>query len=831
MVVIQYPHLFVRAAPKSSAFTSHLTARDNITFPDRTDRRGHAQFVRTALDNIWEASKNRIEHRKTASLITRTGTYIEFQSAPGFDLKTKSLDLGGSGIRLLNVVTKKDQAGNETIYATVFVPAGKEGVVVKKIDEYEKENTTSGKPKNEPLVAGIQRLKEAVLDSFWRDIKELPQTGEWCEAWLRCGDNPEATVTDFTDTCKACEINFKVGFLVFPERLVVLINASSNQLKELLFASDDIAEFRKAKTTASFWTELTNADQSGWTRNLADRLVATNEPTVSACVIDTGANNGHLLLQPMLKDSDCHTLDPDWGIEDTNGHGSLMCGIAAYGNALETLLQTDSAVEVSHCLESIKLIPESGNYHEPALYGLRTKQALSRVEIQRKDISRAVCLAITSDDHHDEGRPTSWSGSVDQLCAGAEDDTQRLIVVSAGNVVDPNAWKDYPDTNITLAVQDPGQAWNAVTVGAVTHKTTILDPLYEQYSPVASEGQLSPFSTTSYLWDNKWPNKPDVVFEGGNLGIDSAGFTTECDDLSVLSTNHQPLTAQFASMNMTSAATAQASYFAAKIWAAYPNAWPETIRALMIHSASWSDEIAAQFCSKDRTEKENYDTLLRAVGYGEPDAKKAIESANNSLTLIVEQEIQPFKKKVESSGNQTNEMHLIDLPWPKDALNDLPGETEVRINITLSYFVEPGPGEIGWRDKYRYRSHGLSFDLIGPQEKPDEFLKKLNKAALEGDEKQGGGSAIDWTIGRNARSRGSIHRDWWTTTAADAAQCNVIGIYPQSGWWKERKHLNKGASNARYTLLVSVETPTVEVGIDIHTPVATLIKTPIEITT
>ena len=827
MVVTKHPHLFVKAPPESADFTSHRTGRDNIKFPERANRASHAQFIRNALDKAWKDSCKKRDERRAVSLPTRAGTYIEFQSAPDFDLRTKSLDLRQSGIRLLTVATKTDSSGKETTFATIYVPAGKESVLLKKIDEYENENTRdTKKPKNEPLVASIESLREAVLESFWRDNPSLiPEQAEWCEAWLRCGEDSKTTVTDFSKLCKQLEISVKDGCVSFPERSVVLVMASSDQLREILLSCETIAEFRKAKTTAEFWTGQDNSDQSKWAADLARRVIVDSESRITACVLDTGVNNGHSLLQPLLQDNDCHTVNSDWGTTDKHGHGTLMCGVAGYGNEMESLLQSSETKEIPFQLESVKLIPESGNHNEKELYGLRTKQAISRAEVERPNQNRTVCLAVTSEDHHDEGRPSSWSGSLDQLCAGTEDNIKRQIIVAAGNILSPDEWKRYPESNITQAIQDPGQSWNAITVGAITHKVEIHDTaLAETYTPLAVDGQLSPFSTTSYLWDKKWPNKPDIVFEGGNAASDSTGFATEMDDLSILSTNHQPQTAQFGCINATSAATAQATNIAANLWAQYPNAWPETIRALMIHSATWTDGLVKQFSSSDRTSKQNNDQLLKACGFGEPDIRRALASASNSLTLIVEQEIQPFRKRDSGNEYQTNEMHLIDLPWPKGALGELPGETEVRVDVTLSYFIEPGPGEIGWRDKYRYRSHGLDFDLIGPLEEKDEFLKKLNKAALDKDEDEehSGGSAIEWTIGSNARNRGSIHRDWWITTAANAAESNVIGVFPRTGWWKERYHLNKGASKTRYCLVVTVGTP--EQHIDIYTPVANAIE-------
>ena len=828
MPQLEYPHLFVKSAPDDHNFTSHQSGRDNINFPDRANRKVHAAFVRKALDGAWQNSDKNAEERKAISLPTRTGTYIEFQSAPDFDLKTKSLDLTQSGIRLLNVVEKEDLNGQTITYATVFVPDGKQTVLIKKIDQYALEETKAGKPKNEPLIAGIEYLREAVLDSFWRDQPNLvPVDTDWCEAWLRySGNQHDDVVNEFTTICAQIGIEAREGYLRFPERTVCLVNASQAQLIELLLSCDSIAEFRAAKSTGSFWMNLDNSEQSEWVSELAERTDVTPDTNTTACILDTGVNNGHVLLQKLISDTDCHSVVQDWGTSDTHGHGTLMSGVVAYGGELDRLLQSSEPVEIPFKIECVKLIPSPGVHHDKQLYGLRTQQAISRAEVESPESNRSICLSITSEDYRDEGRPSSWSGAIDQIASGAEDESRRLIIVAAGNVNSPSDWNNYPTSNFTQAVHDPGQSWNALTVGAFTEKVDITDPeLIHEYAPIAKSGELSPFSTTSHLWDKKWPNKPDIVLEGGNAAKDTSGFSSELDDLSILSTNSLPQESQLCLLNATSAASAQATNFASRLSAQYPEAWPETARALMVHSADWPEPLKSQFRDTDRTDKQNHEFLLKSCGYGVPNFESALESASNSLTLIVEQEIQPFQKKDGQSGYETKEMHLIDLPWPIEALSELPGETEVIVNITLSYFIEPGPGEIGWRDKYRYRSHGLDFDLIGPAEDRDEFLRKLNKAALDASTDEAGysgGTSIDWEIGSTARNRGSLHRDWWKTTAANAAGSNVIGVFPRTGWWKERAHLAMGNRKTRYSLVVTLQTPPQSV--DIYTPVSTSIQ-------
>jgi hypothetical protein len=68
------------------------------------------------------------------------------------------------------------------------------------------------------------------------------------------------------------------------------------------------------------------------------------------------------------------------------------------------------------------------------------------------------------------------------------------------------------------------------------------------------------------------------------------------------------------------------------------------------------------------------------------------------------------------------------------------------------------------------------------------------------------------------RTRGSIHSDWWTASAAELAECSQIAVYPVTGWWRERNQLRSVEKQARYALIVTISTPATEV--DLYTPIA-----------
>jgi len=371
-----------------------------------------------------------------------------------------------------------------------------------------------------------------------------------------------------------------------------------------------------------------------------------------------------------------------------------------------------------------------------------------------------------------------------------------------------------------------------LTVGAYTQKTVLSDPNFDGYVSLAQPDQLSPFSATSYIWENKWPIKPDIVMEGGNLAKGADDLISVSDDLSLLSTCHEPTRRQFEIIYATSAAAAQAARIAAQIQVRYPDAWPETIRGLMIHSADWPEALKRQFLEKKSNgeySKTEYGKLLRICGYGVPNLSKALACASNSLTLIAEAEIQPYKKKDDNSGYATNDMHLYQLPWPREILLSM-GAVPVKLRITLSYFIEPGPGEVGWKDKYRYASYGLRFALNSPGEGEDEFMKRLNKAVRDDEEdKPNTDSGSDrWLIGSNSRDTGSVQSDIWINgTAAEIANCNLVGVYPLIGWWRTRSWLQRWDRKTRYSLIVSLHTP--DETIDIYTPVAIQVGIPVEI--
>lgn len=823
-MAVEKKNIFLSNTAESLPYTSVPQRGEETRLPER-DVRYHASRIHAKLQECYN---DNLSCKQVAAIKYKDGTYLEFLSASEHDLTTKSLENRKQGIHLLNVQQDED---TNSVRATVYIPAGKESYFIQKVEDYSNEakKTAKGNPKNNNLVASIEDVKLAMLDAFWiGNPDQMPSDiAMWCEIWLRYDykkDREEpwkVSEESLNEVCKVASIQIDDRHIVFPERVIKLVKANSEQLKQIISSCPYIAEIRRAEEATSFFDELDNSEQKEWVNEILSRTTY-NKDGVAVCLLDTGVSSAHPLISHATDSSHIQAVNPTWGVGDHQGHGTRMAGIVLFNDLKEAMVSQRNIV-ISHELESVKLLPPNGA-NKPELYGALTEQAVSLAEIANPDANRIICMAITSPEINTfDGSPTSWSAAIDNITSGAnEENEKRLFLISAGNVqLSEMKSASYPDANTLHGVESPGQAWNAITVGAYTKDVDIVSEGFEEFSPVASVGEISPYSATSETWKNKWPIKPEVLFDGGNAATNGYDYS-DCVDLSLITTNYQPLIKQFTTICATSSATAQAAWFCAQLLSEYPNIWPETVRALMVHSADWTKEMKKQFCIED-TKSKGRRRLLRACGYGIPNLSKAIQCMNNSVNLVIQGEMKPY------DGKSMNEMHIHTLPWPKSVLESL-GEENVTMKVTLSYFVEPGPGEVGWKDKYRYQSCGLRFDVINSNETITDFKKRVN-FKMRGDDKKDSGDGTSgskrWYLGSDNRDVGSIHSDFCELSAVELSQCNQIAIYPVIGWWRERHHLGKTDNLIRYSLIVSLSTPKEDV--DLYTPIITQIASPIEI--
>jgi len=811
---MERPHLFPGKTGKNKDYTyAGQGGGPTLNLPQGVSRVQHGQKLKADIEDGVKESKN-----ASPAAAKAKGTTLQFESNERLKLALKSLEHLQSGIELLNsrVVAK-------VMTATVFIPEGTESIFLNKFENYcHKDDTRSGKPKNKNLAESISRIRLATIRSFWTDNHDVPAEADIrsYEIWIRRSkDGHDADIADFNARAARVGIATTERSIVFPERIILLAETSLKQLTQVEGLFEILAEIRLARIPNSEFLELPPRDQADFFDELLSRTTAPSATAPSVCHLDTGVQAGHPLLQIAIDAQHVLQVLPHKTGADVDGHGTEMAGLALYG-CLNEVLNVADPVKLGHRLESVKIFSKQ-RANKPELYGEITSQAMSKIEIAAIRDQRAFCLTVTSADGRDQGLPSSWSAALDGLCAGTESDDapRRLVCVSAGNIEPVDARKEYPAINMAEPVKDPNQAWNAISVGAMTQKMTIHDPTIQHWKTIAEADSLSPSSRTSNVWKNTWPFKPDIVMEGGNNAINPAnGDADFLDDLSLLTTRMGIGAAQLTTTGDTSAAAALASRYVALIWSQYPSLWPETVRALLVHSARWTDRMMEECPDNKKVPR------LRTYGYGVPNLAKALSSVGNAATMVVEESLRPYHKV--GSDIKTNHMHVHELPWPKSVLTQL-GDADVTMRVTLSYFIEPNPGERGWTRKHRYQSHGLRFDVKRPLESMAEFQARISADAQDDDDYDSSPAGEqEWALGSWYRNKGSIHSDVWTGTAAELASSGVLAVHPVSGWWKERKHLEGWKKDARYSLIVSLETASEEA--DFYAEIEQMIKPVVE---
>lgn len=787
------------------------------------DRVGHASALQRGIQQAFRDLE--AEGPQQAAPTETKGIQLTVESQTGFDLRLESLENRTAGIQLLQAWTR-----NQVQRAVLFVPRTAFGFLSEKIRQYEQEAAPSGAPRNRLLIESVERIRLAIAEDLWADASDFPHADLplWWETWLPItGESGQSTFDEFAAQCR--QLGWDVGrrWLQFSERVVAMVKARPSDWSRSRIILEMVAELRAPVEPAVPYLNLAPREQAEWVRDLQRRLRVAHPAAPAVCLLDAGVNRGHPLLQDSLLESDWHAVDSAWGAADgPEHHGTCMAGTSLFGDLSERLRDTAPCV-LSHRLESVRILPRVGS-NSPDLYGAVFSQAVSLAEIAAPARNRSICLAVTAKEASGVGAPSSWSAAVD-LVSYNDGENTRLVLVSAGNLREFGPAYQYLESNHNQQgiIEDPSQSWNCLTVGAFTQRTT-LSGEYQGWNPIAPAGGLTPTSRTTVGWEtdgrSPWPLKPDVVFEGGNWIRSGNGECSSCSETHLLTTAVHPTGALFDTNADTSAAVAQASRLAAMIQARYPDLRAETVRALLAHSAEWTDSMRQQVPGDGKAAALK---RVRTFGFGVPSIERALASLSNAVTLVTESAIQPYRR-VDGSA-RSNQMGLHQLPWPTQALYEL-GTTPVKMRVTLSYFVEPNPGRRGMIPKTRYASHGLRFDVRRPGEELEEFKQRVSAAERDDDpdaDVDTTGESRNWVLGVNGRARGSLQGDWWVGTAEQLAASDAIAVFPVTGWWKERLYLQKVENPARYSLVVSIETPPQT--IDLYTLVTTRVDVPVEV--
>jgi hypothetical protein len=533
----------------------------------------------------------------------------------------------------------------------------------------------------------------------------------------------------------------------------------------------------------------------------------------AVCVIDSGIQENHYLLEAAIDSDSSWCLLPDESPTDVSdyvrpgGHGTRVAGAILFGEYIPRVgtHQFSWWIQNARVLDKYAKLPD--RLFPPAMLRAvvnRFYNGEKRTRIYNHSIASATPCRLR--------HMSSWAAEIDYLSYRND----ILVVVSSGNLYSSgtttipgiqdhlNAGRSYPAYLHEAAsrIANPAQSLQALTVGSVT---------YGQYEDAdwrsfgKGPGHPSSFTRCGLgIWNSI---KPEVVEFGGDDLVSHATphnvGTPECgSDVYpelVRSTMYPPGPAAASDSVGTSFAAPKVTRIAARLQEVLPEESCLLYRALIVQSARWP-EWTREIPADKRLD------VIRWIGYGMPDIDRATSNTEFRTTLITSGD-----RSVSAGG-----CHVYQIPIPGQLRR--PGfDFDVLIEVTLSYAAEPRRTR---RNRRRYLSTWVDWKSSNRDEPIDRFRTRALKTE---DEAEGPGEPFRWTIGTRtnqgdvrevSRNAGTVQKDWTVVKSGSLPEDFCIAVVGHQGWSTDPE------STATYSLTVSIEVVGREIPIYEHVRIA-----------
>lgn len=512
-----------------------------------------------------------------------------------------------------------------------------------------------------------------------------------------------------------------------------------------------------------------------------------NAPTV--CVVDSGIQEGHILLQPAVaaKSSKCfipgETMVAD--AVEPDGHGTRVAGAVLYPKGIPTAgtYELPCWLQNARVLDPSNKLPES--LYPPSL--LR-----SVVESFANGGTRLFVHAINASVASRTTYMSAWAAAMDALCA----ERDVLVIQAAGNVPHTSSnpsqpsvaehfahGRYYPDylAEASSRIANPGQSLHAVTVGSVAAKYVETGG----WKTIAKDDQPSAFSRVGPgMWG---AIKPDVVEYGGDYGVDAA-TPPSVRVPAALREAYPELVRRTATPGPafsrdtcgTSFSAPKVAHIAARLAAELPSETALTHRALLVNSARWpawtADVPPEQRCA-----------VLHRIGFGIPDVERATYSTPQRVTLFASGQPRVMPR----------EAHVYQVRVP-NSLRAVALSCRVLVEVTLAYTAMPRRTR---RSHRSYLSTWVDWKTSKLGEGASAFLRRVLKEA-DSSSTGDSGSVFKWTlsdrgdrgeVAETRRNCGSVQKDWAFVPGDDLPKDFCIAVVGHPGW---DRRLDAGAPYA-----------------------------------
>lgn len=531
-------------------------------------------------------------------------------------------------------------------------------------------------------------------------------------------------------------------------------------------------------------------------------IVPPSEDAPAVCVIDSGIQEGHYLLNSAIDLPSSRCFLPGVSSSDVadycppSGHGTRVAGAVLFGESIPRSGSHDASCWIQNAR-----VLDAGNRMPERLFPPDLLNAVIRHFHEGQRLTRLFNHSITASAPCRTRHMSAWAAEIDRL--SHEHDV--LFVVSSGNILPTNtatnpgvlehilAGRTYPDylSEDSSRLSNPAQSLQALTVGSISYRE-YEDPDWAACAP--GRGHPSAFSRSGLgIWKSI---KPEVVEFGGDNFVSRTTPPTvstppcgsECYPELVRST-HRGGPAYSRDEVGTSFAVPKVTRIAARLQETLPEGSCLLYRGLIVQSARWPE------WTNEATPEQRGD-IVRRIGYGIPDMERATTNSDFRTTLITSGD-----KDIKAGG-----CHVYQVPIPDEVRR--PGEEfDVLVEVTLSYSAEPRRTR---RNRRRYLSTWVDWKSSNQNEDLLEFRTRALKPKVEEEETsdESGSGPFKWAIQTNpihgnvrgvSRSSGSVQKDWAIVKSNALPDDFCIGVVGHQGWSKDPD------STARYALIVSIE--------------------------
>lgn len=412
-------------------------------------------------------------------------------------------------------------------------------------------------------------------------------------------------------------------------------------------------------------------------------------------IIDTGVNQIQPFQGLIINDSINITNETD---ADQTGHGTLVAGLSIFGEDLPANVQ--ESYKANCKVLPIKALHDQNDSINFPLLLEAIKTAKKEHGVRIFNMSLVFDFPKRYNDTFSD-----FAFELDKLAY----ELDILIFISVGNFNDRSLREllttDYHDDHAyptffysldsdspvhdcaNTNICTPSESLNNISIGSLARNIeegdnsdiTPLNIYPAYYSRKFHFDYEQKVNNTAFKkkQKNKHLNKPDFVYDGGDLFKEDSGIEVLANEGDF-----------YGRTSGTSLSAPILASMAAEIQNTYPNLHVQSIKALLINSASYYKPSQLPLFK----DKNNKRLLRKLIGFGVPKREHLIESDNNSVMLVVEDQI------------KLNEIISIPIYIPEYLKKS---GNKLIFNISLAYKFFPDKG-----NHLGYLPLHMSFNLV-----------------------------------------------------------------------------------------------------------------------